>query len=135
VKLTILNVSCPFAHVSCDAVGGAEQIVAHLDNAICEAGHHSIVLACEGSSVRSTLITVRKILGQIEDGRRESVYQEYNAALRCIFRTQQIDLLHFHGIDFDHYLATEQAPVLVTLHLPPGCIRRGRLGLRGQTCF
>jgi glycosyltransferase involved in cell wall biosynthesis len=119
VKLTILSVAYPFAPVSCDAVGGAEQVLAHLDSAICEAGHHSIVLACEGSSVRGTLITGGNIPGEIEDGRRESVYQEYIAALRCIFRAEQIDLVHFHGIDFDKYLPAEQAPMLVTLHLPP----------------
>jgi glycosyltransferase involved in cell wall biosynthesis len=119
VKLTILSVAYPFAPVSGDSVGGAEQILAHLDRAICEAGHHSIVLACEGSSVKGTLITVGKVPREIDDGGREFVYQKYTAELNRIVRAEEIDLVHFHGIDFDHYLPTEQAPVLVTLHLPP----------------
>ena len=51
MTLTILNVAYPLAPVSLDAVGGAEQILAALDKALVEAGHGSIVIACERSRV------------------------------------------------------------------------------------
>jgi glycosyltransferase involved in cell wall biosynthesis len=118
-RLTILNAAYPFAPVSCDAVGGAEQILAHLDRAICEAGHHSIVLAAEGSSVKGTLIPYGKIPEAIDDGGRASVYRKYAATLARVLATESIDLIHFHGIDFDRYMPAQPVPVLVTLHLPP----------------
>jgi glycosyltransferase involved in cell wall biosynthesis len=119
VGLTILNAAYPFAPVGDDAVGGAEQVLAQLDRAICDAGHHSIVLAAEGSSVNGTLIPFGKIPEQIDDGQRKTVYQEYAATLDRILATESIDLIHFHGIDFDRYLPAGPVPVLVTLHLPP----------------
>ena len=46
--LTVLNVAYPLAPVGPDAVGGAEQVLSAIDQALTEAGHRSIVVACEG---------------------------------------------------------------------------------------
>jgi hypothetical protein len=50
MSLTVLNVAYPFARVSPDTAGGAEQVLAMLDDALAEAGHTSIVIAPEGST-------------------------------------------------------------------------------------
>ncbi|HEY3458774.1 MAG TPA: glycosyltransferase [Bryobacteraceae bacterium] len=118
-QLTILNAAYPFAQVNADAVGGAERILAQLDSAICDAGHRSIVLAADGSSVKGTLIPYGRIPAPIDDRQRESVYHEYAAALAHALATEPVDLIHFHGVDFVHYLPGNCVPALVTLHLPP----------------
>ena len=51
MPLTILQVAYPFAPVGRDSVGGAEQVLAACDRAAVCAGHRSIVVACEGSTV------------------------------------------------------------------------------------
>ena len=48
-QLTVLNVAYPLAPVGPGAVGGAEQIVAALDQALTRVGHRSLVVACQGS--------------------------------------------------------------------------------------
>jgi glycosyltransferase involved in cell wall biosynthesis len=35
-----------------------------------------------------------------------------------VLERSRVDLLHFHGVDFHHYLPAEGPPALVTLHLP-----------------
>src|SRR3954447_19417870 len=45
MSLTVLSVAYPLAPVSQDAVGGAEQMLSHLDHALVRAGHRSIVVA------------------------------------------------------------------------------------------
>jgi hypothetical protein len=55
-KLTILNVAYPFAPVGPNAVGGAEQVLTTLDAALAEAGHRSVVVACEQSQTRGELV-------------------------------------------------------------------------------
>ena len=49
MSLTVLNVAYPLAPVGPDAVGGAEQVLSHLDAALTRVGHRSIVVACEGA--------------------------------------------------------------------------------------
>lgn len=55
MSLTIVNVAYPLAPVGPGAAGGAEQVLACLDNALVDAGHASIVLACAGSRTRGLL--------------------------------------------------------------------------------
>src|SRR5436189_6305216 len=54
MSLTVLNVAYPLAPVGQDAVGGAEQVVTALDRALLRAGHRSLVIGCEGSSIGGT---------------------------------------------------------------------------------
>ena len=56
MSLTVLHVSYPLAPVGPDAVGGAEQVLSMLDEALSRGGHRSIVVAPEGSSCAGTLV-------------------------------------------------------------------------------
>jgi glycosyltransferase involved in cell wall biosynthesis len=99
-RLTILNVAYPRAPVGPDAVGGAEQILTHIDYALVAAGHRSVVLGCEGSEAAGELIRATR--------------QEYPD----IIGNAAVDLIHLHGMDFSEYLPGPGVPVLATLHLP-----------------
>src|SRR5436190_12242993 len=106
VILTILSVAFPFAAVSVDAVGGAEQILALLDRGIGAAGHRSIVIAREGSRVEGELIAPRADHGEWRD------------AIAGVISRGGIDLVHMHGLDFAEYMPDADCAVLATLHLP-----------------
>jgi glycosyltransferase involved in cell wall biosynthesis len=120
MTLTVLNVAYPFAAVGPDAVGGAEQVLAQLDAALVDAGHRSIVVAAEASSVRGTLHAVPAIRGPIGDAERRIAWAEHQRAIRGAVERHAPDVIHLHGIDFRDYLPPAGAtPILVTLHLPP----------------
>lgn len=118
MKLKVLNVAYPFAPVGPDAIGGAEQILTQLDIALVEAGHRSIVLACEGSQTDGHLVTVPKSNNSITEERRAFVHHCHREAIQEILRSSEVDLVHLHGIDFHCYLPEGNVPTLVTLHLP-----------------
>src|SRR4051812_17226628 len=117
-KLTVLSVAFPFAIVSADPIGGAEQILARIDRALIEAGHHSIVLAAEGSESAGDLITAPRISGEIGQAEWNRAHQSVRASLAEAVRTRNVDLVHLHGVDFPNYLPTSDIRVLATLHLP-----------------
>ena len=50
-----MSVAYPFAPVTPDPPGGAEQVLAQIDRALIAAGHRSIVVACEGSATAGAL--------------------------------------------------------------------------------
>src|ERR1043166_436111 len=119
MKLTVLSVAYPLAPVGPDAVGGAEQVLTHLDFALVRAGHRSIVVACEGSVTAGTLVPTPTAAGVLTDETRWRVQQEHRAGIERALARWDIDLIHMHGIDFDRYLPPPGVPALVTLHLPP----------------
>lgn len=118
-RLTILQVGYALAPVGPDAVGGSEQILSALDRALVEAGHRSVVVACEGSEAAGTLIPFpaagEPILPEVEEETREARRAAVNKALR----RYDVDLIHMHGLDFWQCLPPPGPPLLVTLHLPP----------------
>ncbi|MCX6967188.1 MAG: glycosyltransferase family 4 protein [Verrucomicrobia bacterium] len=118
MKLTILNVAFPFAPVGPDAVGGAEQILTQLDVALAQRGHHSIVVACEGSQTAGQLIGIPRVTGAIHDRFRCRVHAHVRAAIQHALTRWAIDVIHFHGVDCHAYLPAEEIPTLVTLHCP-----------------
>src|SRR4051794_7535278 len=118
MTLIVLNVAFPFAPVTPDAVGGAEQIVATLDAGLVQAGHHSLVLACQGSRVEGTLIAVPAISGTLTDAGVSVARERHAQAIRQAMRRWCIDVIHLHGVDFFDYLPPAGVPTLVTLHLP-----------------
>lgn len=118
--LTILHVAYALAAVSPDAAGGAEQILAELDRAAVEAGHHSIVVACEGSRVRGTLYATPAVAASITDAERESSWAAHRRAITDVLDRWPVDVVHMHGLCFHQYLPPPGAAVLATLHLPPG---------------
>jgi glycosyltransferase involved in cell wall biosynthesis len=117
-RLTVVSVSYPFATVTPDPVGGAEQVLAQLDRALVEAGHRSIVIAPEGSRVRGELRPLPAASGTITEDVREQVHASVREALDRVIAADRPDLVHLHGIDFHAYLPAPGVPVLATLHLP-----------------
>jgi glycosyltransferase involved in cell wall biosynthesis len=117
VPLTILSIAYPFAPVGPDAVGGAEQILTILDEALERRGHRSIVIAREGSACRGTLTPLPAPGNLDETGQARSHVYVREAIARALERFP-VDLLHFHGVDFAAYLPKDGPPALATLHLP-----------------
>lgn len=119
-RLTVLEVACPFAPVGPDAGGGAQQVVSLLDEELVARGHRSIVIAPEGSVCRGTLIAAPAIPGErsLDGAARARVWAAHRRAIDEACVRYAIDLVHFHGVDFNHYLPEIGPPALVTLHLP-----------------
>jgi len=126
MSLTVLSVAYPLAPVGPDAVGGAEQVLGHLDHALVAAGHRSIVVAQEGSQVAGTLVAVEPERGALDEAARERAWARHRAAIAKVLARWPVDLVHLHGIDFPAYLPGG-VPVLATLHLPPSWYPRDAL--------
>lgn len=118
MSLTILNVAYPFAPVGPGAVGGAEQIVWHIDRGLVDAGHRSLVIAAAGSEIAGTLLAVPRVDGSLDAGACETGWRHHRAAIAAALQRWPVDLVHLHGIDFDRYLPPPGIRSLVTLHLP-----------------
>jgi glycosyltransferase involved in cell wall biosynthesis len=120
MRLTVLNVSYPLAQVSFGTPGGAEQVLATIDEALVHAGHRSLVLAPEGSRCSGLLLPTAALPSKLDDAARRVVQQQHRAALERALAKFQVDVVHLHGLDFFNYLPESRVPVVVTLHLPPG---------------
>ena len=118
MTLAVLSVAYPLSPVGPDAVGGAEQILTFLDAALIEAGHHSIVVACEGSTTRGTLFPIR-ISDWPMDEALAWVYERQVNTIKQILDDYHVDIVHLHGLNFAKCLPTRDIPVLATLHMPP----------------
>ncbi len=118
--LTVLSVAYTLAPVSPDAVGGAEQVLSALDEALVRAGHHSVVVACLGSEVSGQLVPMLPAPRSCVDtaGRLQAQAVARDAVWQAVHR-ERPDLVHMHGVDFDACLPPPGPPTLVTLHLPP----------------
>lgn len=127
MALTVLSVGYPFAPVSPDPVGGAEQVLARLDRALVGAGHVSLVIAPEGSVVAGTLLPVPPVAGEIGEANRRHVQHAVRGRIAEALATWPVDVVHMHGLDFDACLPPPGPPVLVTLHLPLGWYAPGSL--------
>lgn len=116
--LRVLSVAFPFAPVSADPVGGAEQVLAQIDRHLVERGHESVVIAPAGSSVQGRLVPVPLPMGEWNDAIRVRQHACVRAAVRQTLAQSRFDLVHCHGVDFADYLPPPGIPLLVTLHLP-----------------
>jgi glycosyltransferase involved in cell wall biosynthesis len=110
--------------VGADAVGGSEQILALMDRAISSAGHHSIVIAAEGSQVQGTLVASPGPRSRLNEAVRRTGQEAHRLLIRQTLDRYPVDLVHMHSLDFHEYLPTG-VPVLATLHLPPDWYPRG----------
>jgi glycosyltransferase involved in cell wall biosynthesis len=115
---TIVSVAFPFASVDEDSVGGAEQVVARLDEGIVANGGTSLVVAQAGSRVRGKLFSISAVDGDITPKQQEAVWEECRQRIESVVREHPVDMIHFHGIDFFRYLPEATLPMLATLHLP-----------------
>ncbi len=136
-RLTVLEVAYPLATVGPDAVGGAEQVVSLLDEGLVRRGHRSIVIAQEGSFCQGTLIATPAIPEgrALDAAARERAWEAQRRAITEACRRYPVDLIHFHGVDFHHYLPDSGPPALVTLHLPPASYGEGALRPRRPDVF
>lgn len=119
MRLTVLNVSYPLAQVCFGTPGGAEQVLATIDEALIRAGHRSLVLAPEGSRCSGLLLPTVALPSKLDDAARRAVQQQHRTALERALAKFQVDVVHLHGLDFFTYLPDFEVPVIVTLHLPP----------------
>jgi glycosyltransferase involved in cell wall biosynthesis len=137
-RLTVLSVAYPFAPVGFDAVGGSEQILSLVDRALVNAGHTSLVAACEGSRPAGRLISIPLLERELLEQPERSWYTaQLKAAIDRALQLYRVDLVHMHGLDFYEYDLPPGLPVLVTLHLPVawyGAERLRRLQSRVQLC-
>ncbi|HKN84119.1 MAG TPA: glycosyltransferase family 4 protein [Pyrinomonadaceae bacterium] len=134
MTLTILSVAYPLAPVGPDAVGGAEQILTYIDEALVRAGHRSIVIACEGSKTYGTLVPIR-IFGSSLAETLELTDAQQRLAIKRILAEYSVDVVHMHGLNFLKYMPSEDVPVVVTLHLPPSYYPPETFSLRRPKTF
>lgn len=116
--LTVLSVSYPFARVSEETAGGAEQILRLLDETIVAAGMNSIVFAPLGSKCRGHLVPFPAAPGDLDEAAQTNTRKQYKKRLERLFERFPIDVVHFHGVDFGEYISASPVPNVVTLHLP-----------------
>ncbi|HTV89249.1 MAG TPA: glycosyltransferase [Stellaceae bacterium] len=136
MPLTVLTIGYPFAPVGPDAVGGAEQIVSALDRALVAAGHHSVVVAPEGSRVAGTLVAGGSVPVVIGEAERRHVNVRQRRAVAAALRRFPVDVVHCHSLDFADHLPDADLPTLVTLHLPRDFYPAGYVpGTRPRTWF
>lgn len=117
MTLTVLSVAYPLAPVGPDAVGGAEQVLSHLDHALVATGHRSLVIADGRSTVAGRLIPIPPETGRLDEAAKARAQAATRAAISAVRASEPVDLVHLHGIDFPAYLP-DDGSTLVTLHLP-----------------
>ncbi|HEY2012870.1 MAG TPA: glycosyltransferase [Bryobacteraceae bacterium] len=115
--LNVLQVAYPFAPVSRDTTGGAEQILSLLDRALVRRGHRSITIACSGSQTEGELVPIH-VPPTFDEASRTPAYEALRSRITQTLAHRAVDLIHMHGVDFHEYLPPAGVPVLVTLHLP-----------------
>jgi len=118
LPLTILSVGFPLARVSPRTAGGAEQVLLSLDRGLVSEGHRSLVLAPQGSRCHGLLIPVQVPGGSFDEQAKREARRSFKRALEHALARFSTDLVHMHGLDFDHYLPEQDVPVMVSLHLP-----------------
>jgi glycosyltransferase involved in cell wall biosynthesis len=84
--------------------GGSEVILSILDRGLVERGHESFVVAAPGSKVAGTLI--------------EAPRTDTKEKIERAVAEHEFDFIHFHGLDFHHFVPRREMPMLATLHLP-----------------
>lgn len=132
MQLTVLSVAFAFAAAGPHAVGGAEKILTDLDEALTEAGHQSLVVACEGSRTRGQLFSFALPKKEtVDEAMRRETPRQCREAIQRALASARVDVVHLHGMDFDIYDLPEGIPRIVTLHLPlrwyaPGALERWR---------
>ncbi len=94
--LTVLSIAYPLFPVGPDSAGGAEQILYLLDREIVRSGNRSLVVAKPESTISGELVPT----------------------LDEALRNYSIDLIHFHGLDFNDYVPETNVRKFATLHLP-----------------
>lgn len=122
--LTVLTVGYPLAPLGPDAPGGAEQVATTIDGALVAAGHRSIVIAPEDSTIAGRL-TGLPVAPRVID--TKAIYRAHDAcrrAIAAVLSNEHVDLVHLHGTDFPSYMPAGRTR-LATLHRWADCYPRG----------
>jgi glycosyltransferase involved in cell wall biosynthesis len=93
-------------------------VLSHLDRALVAAGHRSIVVAPEGSSVAGELVAGPPIPGDIDAAWFARAGAAVRELIARLLARGDLDLVHMHGLDFHAYMPPPGPPVMVSLHLP-----------------
>jgi glycosyltransferase involved in cell wall biosynthesis len=114
----IVNVAFPFAPVRDDTPGGAEQVLLSIEKELVKNKKDSIVVAHESSCVKSRLVRIDSVKRNIDDIEKEIIFKNVRNVIEKIIVENQVDLIHFHGIDFCEYIPQTDVRKVATLHLP-----------------
>ena len=87
---TVLSVAYPFAPVTADPIGGAEQVLSMLDRALVARGHRSVVIAVEGSEVAGELVPVPPIAGEIAPDQRDRIHVVLRERIEAVLMHLQL---------------------------------------------
>lgn len=118
MPLTVLSVSYPLAAVSPNSAGGAEQVLAMIDQGLVRRGQRSLVVAPAGSRTEGLLLSVEVPSGTLDEEAKREARRRFKLAVEEALRRYPVDLVHMHGLDFPEYLPDRKIPLLATLHLP-----------------
>jgi len=118
MPLTVLNVSYSLAHVSRRTAGGAEQVLASMDELLVRAGHRSLVLAPAGSRCDGLLVPAQIPRGILDDAAKQQARKTFKHLIDQTLNEYSIDVVHMHGLDFYEYLPSRELPIVISLHLP-----------------
>jgi len=136
---TVLSIAYPFAPVGPNLVGGAEQILWDLDQALVAAGDRSLVVACEGSRPGGRLFAVPLPEHETLDKADGAWCQEvFHAAVDRALASEPVDVVHVHSMELYGYDFPPEIPLLITLHLPIEWYARETIGKymdHAQFCF
>lgn len=114
--LTVVSVAYPFAPVTPDPAGGAEQVLAQLDRALVHGGHQSIVVAQAGSIAAGELVEIPAPPGEIDGQAWTAAHLRMREVIDAL--AAEADIVHLHGFDFDANMPPPGPACLVTLHMP-----------------
>jgi glycosyltransferase involved in cell wall biosynthesis len=122
MKMTrVLYVAYPLLTVSCEAAGGAEQVLWTMEGEVAQRGFITTVAASAGSSVSGELFATGEPCTQPDDYERRCAEHEDRVAefVRLSAREgKSFDLVHDMSGSFWRHAAEIDVPVLATLHLP-----------------
>jgi glycosyltransferase involved in cell wall biosynthesis len=117
MSVTVVNVAYPLVPIGQDTVGGTEQVITMLDEALVRAGHRSIVIGAEGSTIAGTLIATPAADKPADKATWDWAYGIHREILRRVLSEVSVDIVHLHGVDLS-CLPESSPPALMTLHLP-----------------
>lgn len=118
MTMTVLSVAYPFAEVSVDTAGGAEQVLSVIDQELVQRGHRSIVVGCKRSRISGELVAFDRPAGALTLPARAQAHIRYRALIDEAISRYAPDIVHMHGVDAFAYLPPESGSTLLTLHLP-----------------
>jgi glycosyltransferase involved in cell wall biosynthesis len=117
MPITVVNVAYPLVPIGHDTVGGTEQVITMLDEALVRRGHRSIVIGAEGSMIAGTLISTPAADKPVGKATWDWAYGIHRDILHRLLSEVSVDVVHLHGVDLS-CLPESGPPALMTLHLP-----------------